>query len=107
MADYYINIFLNEENLKKIEDAGLGGEVKEIEGKKAIQVEMSKKEQKKICKGFEDVTFDDSNACVLPDDAVNTIMDFIVENKRIDVMKFAINKLYNPLAGKQLRSKVH
>jgi hypothetical protein len=34
-------------------------------------------------------------------------MDFIVENKRLDVMKFAINKLYNPLAGKQLRSKVH
>ncbi len=107
MADYYINVFLNDENLKKVEEAGLGGEVKEIDGKKAIQVGMSKKEQKKICKGFQDVTFDDSNACVLPDDAVNTLMDFIVENQRLDVMKFAINKLYNPLAGKDLRSKVH
>ena len=81
MADYYINIFLNDENLKKVEDAGLADEVKEIDGKKAIQVGMSKKEQKKICKGFEDVTFDDSNACVLPDDAVNTLMDFIVEEE--------------------------
>jgi hypothetical protein len=27
--------------------------------------------------------------------------------KSLDVMKFAITKLYNPLAGKQLRSKVH
>ena len=107
MADYYVNVFLDDEKLKRIEDAGLGGEIKEIEGKKAIQVKMSKKEQKKICKGFQDVSFDDSNACVLPDDAANTLVDFIVENSQIDVMKFAINKLYNPLAGKQLRSKVH
>ncbi len=107
MADYYINVFLDDEKLKIIEGAGLSGEIKEIDGKKAIQVEMSKKEQKKICKGFQDMTFDDSNACVLPDDAENTLMGFITENKRLDVMKFAINKLYNPLAGKSLRSKVH
>ena len=33
MADYYINIFLDDEKLKKIEEAGLAGEIKEIDGK--------------------------------------------------------------------------
>jgi len=105
MADFFVNIFLDDDKSKQIQDAGLGDEVKEIEGKKAIQVKMSNKEQKKICKGFPDSSFDDSNACVLPEDAEKTLMDFIIHNKTTDVMKFAINKLYNPLAGKGLRSK--
>ena len=53
MADFLINVFLDEEQQKKIEEAGLGGEIKEIEGKKAIQVEMSKKDQKKLQKGLD------------------------------------------------------
>jgi hypothetical protein len=44
---------------------------------------------------------------VLPGEAENKLMDIILENKTLDVMKFAIVKLYNPLAGKALRSKVH
>jgi len=107
MADYYINVFLDDDKLKKIEDAGLADQIKEIEGKKAVQVAVTKKEQKKICKGFPDSTFDDSNACVLPEEGENTLMGFITENKSLDVMKYAIVKLYNPLAGKSLRSKVH
>ena len=31
MADYYINIFLDDEKFKKIESAGLTDQVKEIE----------------------------------------------------------------------------
>ncbi|HBF42141.1 MAG TPA: hypothetical protein DDW42_00640 [Desulfobacteraceae bacterium] len=107
MSDYFINIFLDGDKLQQIEDAGLADQIQEIAGKKAIQVAFSKKEQKKICKGFPDSTFDDSNACVLPEEAEKTLLDFVTENKRLDVMKFAISKLYNPLAGKSLRTKVH
>lgn len=107
MADYCINIFLDEEQQKKIEELGLGGHIQEIEGKKAVQVAMSAKDQKKLKKGFPELEFDDSNACVLPDEAQITLMDIIFNLKTIDVMKFAITKLYNPLAGKALRSKVH
>ncbi|MDY6855267.1 MAG: hypothetical protein SWO11_11285 [Thermodesulfobacteriota bacterium] len=107
MADFYINIFLDDEKLKKIEDAGLADEVKEIEGKKAVQVELTKKEHKKLCKGFPDLTTDSSNACVLPDEAENTLMGIISNMKTLDVMKAAIMKLYNPLAGKELRAKTH
>ena len=37
MADYCINIFLDDEQEKKIRDLGLGEHIKEIEGKKAVQ----------------------------------------------------------------------
>ena len=107
MGDYCINIFLDEELENKIKEAGLGEQIKEIEGKKAVQVGVGKKEQKKLAKGFPDLQFDDSDACVLPGEAENTLMDIILENKTLDVMKFAIVKLYNPLAGKAIRSKVY
>lgn len=102
MADYYINVFLDDEKLKQIEEAGLVDHIQEIDGKKALQVDMNKKEQKKLAKGFPDLTFDDSNACVLPEQAEQTLMGFIKDNKSIDVMKYAIVKLYNPLAGRDV-----
>jgi hypothetical protein len=105
MADFYINVFLDDEKTKKIEDAGLAEQITEIDGKKAIQVEMNKKEQKKLIKGFPDLTFDDSNACVLPEDGENTLMNVISETQTLDCMKVGIIKLYNPLAGRGISGR--
>lgn len=105
MADYCINLFLDEEQKKKIQELGLGDHIQQIDGKDAIQVAMSPKDQKKLKKGFPNLEFNESNACVLPDEAQITLMDIILELKTLDVMKFAITKLYNPLAGKDLRSR--
>ena len=66
MADYFINVFLDDAKLKKIEAAGLQGNVADIDGKKAVQVPMSQKDQKKLVKGFPGLTFDANNACVTP-----------------------------------------
>ena len=107
MADYCINVFLDEEQEKKIEELGLGEHIQEIEGKKAVQVAMGPKDLKKLKKSFPDLEFNESNECVLPDEAQITLMDIIFQVKTLDVMKFAITKLYNPLAGKALRSKVY
>ncbi|HBI15871.1 MAG TPA: hypothetical protein DDY20_10230 [Desulfobulbaceae bacterium] len=104
MADYFINIFLNDEKIQKLTDAGLAGNIKEIDGKKAIQVKASDKEQKKMVKGFPGLAFDANNACVLPEAAENTVFDIVCNMKTIDVMKFAIMKIYNPLAGKAPRT---
>lgn len=104
MADFYVNIHLDDEKLNKIEAAGLTGEVKEIDGKKTIQVGMSKMDQKKLLKGFPGLTFDGANSCVLPPDAENILLGFVLDLKTSDVMKYAIMKLFNPLAGKPLRS---
>mgnify|MGYP003472460497 FL=1 len=104
MADYLINVFLDDEKMKKIAAAGLADKVIDLGGKKAVQVEMSAKEQKKLVKGFPDLTFDASNACVLPDEASAKLLGIVADMKTLDVMKFAIMKLYNPLAGKAPRS---
>ena len=105
MADYYINLFLNDEKIKKIEGIELAGEIQEINGKKAIRVGVTAKEQKKLAKSFPDLTFDSSNAYVLPEQAENLLMNMIVSMKSMDVMKGAILKLYNPFAGKELLQK--
>ena len=102
MADYYIKIFMDDEKLKEIEGAGLADQIADIDGKKAVQVEVSKKEHKKLMKGFPDLTFDASNATELPEAAEKTLMGFITGNKSLDVMKYAILKLYNPLAGRDV-----
>jgi len=105
MADFYINVFLDDEQLKKIEDVGLADQVQEIDGKKAVQVGMTRKDQKKLMKGFEGLTFDANNACVLPEEGNNILMNIILEMNSLDVMKFAIIKLYNPLAGRGISGR--
>ena len=105
MADCLINVFLTDDDEKKMADAGLGDQVLDVGGKKAVQVPMSKKDQKKLVKGFPDLSFDEANACALPDDAQKQLLDIVLDLKTLDVMKFAITKLYNPLAGKAIRSK--
>jgi hypothetical protein len=105
MADYYINLFLDDEKIKKLEGVGLSGEIQEINGKKAVRVGVTSKEQKKLAKSFPELTPDSSNAYVLPEQAENLVLNMIVSIKSLDVMKGAILKLYNPFAGKELLQK--
>jgi len=104
MGDYTINVFLNDEKLNKIKGAGLADKIVEIDGKKAVQVAMSQKDQKKLVKGFPGLNFDAKNACVIPPEAEDKLVGIVADMKTLDVMKFAIMKLYNPLAGKPPRS---
>ncbi|MBI5569859.1 MAG: hypothetical protein HY914_07940 [Desulfomonile tiedjei] len=107
MADYYITIYVDEESKKLIEGAGLGSHIKDVGGKAGVQVEMDKKDHKKLIKGIPSLEFDASNACTLPKEAEAILLNFIKDMKTLDVMKVAIMKLYNPLAGKDLRTKVY
>jgi hypothetical protein len=102
MSDFKINVFLNDEAVKKAQELKLADQVQEINGKKAFQIDMTKKDKKKLIKGFEDLTFDVDNACELPEEANTTLMDIVWDMKSLDVMKFAITKLYNPLAGRDV-----
>lgn len=105
MADYYVNVPVNEDREKKLQEVGLADQIKEIGGKKVIQVDLGKKDYKKLCKGFEGLEADASNTCELPEDADKILFDLVIQHKTIDIMKVAITKLYNPLAGKALREK--
>ncbi|MBA3038002.1 MAG: hypothetical protein FP814_16125 [Desulfobacterium sp.] len=104
MAGYNINIILDDEKLKKVEAAELADQIKEIDGKKAIQVPFTDKEHKKLIKGFPDLVFDASNGCTIPENAENILFDIVLSMKTVDVIKFAIMKIYNPLAGKAIRA---
>jgi hypothetical protein len=104
MADFYINVFLDNDRLAKVTDAGLSDKVVEIDGKKALKVALNAKEQKKLVKGFPELSFDADNASVLPAEADDKLFGIIMDTKTLDVMKVAIMKLYNPLAGKALRA---
>ena len=104
MADYVINLFLDDDKLKKIEGAGLADDIVTVDGKKAVQVPMTAKEKKKLAKSFPEMTFNEDNACELPPAAADQLCGIIADTKTLDVMKFAIMKLYNPLAGKAPRS---
>ena len=105
MSDFYINVFLDGEKEEKIQAIGLADSVQEIDGKKAVQVGMTKKDKKKLLKGFDDLTFDANNACVLPENGNDILWNIILETKSLDVMKFAIIKLYNPLAGRGISGR--
>ncbi len=104
MADYYINVILDDAKKAMISGAGLADKIVKIGGKEAVQVEMTAKEYKKLGKGFAGLTCDDDKACMLPTEAEDKLLGIIAETKTLDVMKFAIMKLYNPLAGKAPRS---
>ena len=102
MADAYINVILDDQRIKELQGIGLAESIREIGGKKVIQVGMTKKDQKKLQKGYEGLTFDSSNACVLPEKGDQILWKIIKDMKTIEVMKFAITKLYNPLAGRDV-----
>jgi hypothetical protein len=102
MADFFITIFLDDQKMGQITEAGLADAVVEIDGKKAVQVKMGDKDKKKLLKGYPDLAFDDANACVLPDDGNEKLMATIVALRSLDIIKEAIKKLYNPLAGRDV-----
>ncbi len=106
MADFYINVIVDDERQKKLGEAGLSNHIQDLGGKKTIQVPMTTKEHKKLMKAFPELQFDSSNACVLPEDPEKVLFGIVADMKTADVMKVAIMKLYNPLAGKALRTKL-
>lgn len=107
MADFYINVVLDDDRQKKLGEVGLSSHIQDLGGKKVIQIPMSAKEQKKLVKSFPDLQFDSTNACALPETPEQVLFGIVADMKTVDVMKVAIMKLYNPLAGKDLRTKLH
>ena len=51
MADYFINVFLDEAKKAVITEAGLTDSITSIDGKEAIQVGMTQKGTEKVVQG--------------------------------------------------------
>ncbi len=102
MTDSCITLFLDDKKMEQIAAAGLADKVVTIDGKKAVQVKMGDKDKKKLLKGYPDLAFDAADACVLPEDGNEKLMQTITALKSLDIIKEAIKKLYNPLAGRDV-----
>jgi hypothetical protein len=102
MADAYVNVVLDDARVNQLKEIGLDGKITEAGGQKIVQVEMTKKDVKKLEKGYPGLNFDAGNACVLPEKGDQILWKIITDMKSLDVMKFAITKLYNPLAGRDV-----
>jgi len=102
MSEFYINIPLNAEIISNIKSAGMEQHINNTFGTNIIRICMNIKEQKKLMKKFCDLTFDENNACVLPEESNKILINLILQMQSLDVMKVAIMKLYNPLAGRDV-----
>jgi len=107
--DYLIKISLDDEKIKKLEDAGLGDHITEVGGKKVIKVTLPQKNQRKFGKAFAKAVLNDQTGEVddFPEDAANLLLDVVIENKTVEVMHLFLLKAFKPLAGKALRSAIH
>jgi hypothetical protein len=102
MSEFYINIPLNDEIILKIKSAGMEQHITSTSGTNVIRICINIKEHKKLMKKFCDLIFDENNTCVLPEESNKILMNLILQMQSLDVMKVAIMKLYNPLAGRDV-----
>ena len=107
--DYLIRVPVNDEKLKKLEEAGLGDQITEVGGKKVIQVTLPQKNQRKFSKAFPKSVLNDKTGEVdgFPEDAANLLFDVVIESKTVEVMHLFLLKAFKPLSGRELRRAIH
>jgi len=91
MADIYpINIWINEDRLKRLQEAGLADMAQEaFAGLKKLAVPANEKQKEAILKKFPMAKFDSATTKsieLLPRDVKDKIFDLVVMNKTLDVL---------------------
>jgi len=91
MADIYpINIWINEDRLKRLQEAGLADMAQEaFAGLKKLAVPANEKQKEAILKKFPMAKFDSATTKsieLLPRDVKDKIFDLVVTNKTLDVL---------------------
>jgi hypothetical protein len=107
--DYQIRIVLDDERMRRMQEAGLGDHVTKTDAKKEIKVALPVKNQRKFRKAFPDAVLNDQTGGVdkFPEDAAAMLLDAVIEHKTLEVMHLFLLKAFKPLAGKDLRRAVH
>ena len=107
--DYVITIMLDDEKVKKLEEVRLSNHITEESGGKAIKVPLPQKNQRKFKKAFPQVILNDQTGEVdkFPEDAAAMLFDSVIEHKTVELMHLFLLKTFKPLAGKELRHRVH
>jgi len=104
-VDYTIKISLDDEKVKKLEAAGLGGSIKG----KVLEVPMPQKNKRKFVKAFPGAVLNESTGEIsaFPEDAAAGLFETIMEHKMLEIMHLFLMKTYKPVAGKEIRRPIH
>ena len=91
MAEIYpINIWINEDRLKRLQEAGLADMAQDaFAGLKKLAVPANEKQKEAILKKFPMAKFDSATTKsieLLPRDVKDKIFDLVVTNKTLDVL---------------------
>jgi len=107
--DYQIKILLDDEKMKKLQEAGLDIHSEEEEGKKLIKINLPQKNQRKFRKAFPKAILNDQTGEVdkFGEDATAKLLDAVIEFKTVEVMHLFLLKTYKPLEGRVPRQKAH
>ena len=92
MAETYpINLWINEERLAKLQEAGLAGmAIEQLAGLKVLPVPNTEKQRDDILKLFPMAKFDTATTKSieqLPKEVKDKIFDLVVSRRRLDVME--------------------
>jgi len=98
MAETYpINLWINEERLAKLQEAGLAGmAIEQLAGLKVLPVPNTEKQRDEILKLFPMAKFDTATTKSieqLPKEVKDKIFDLVVARRRLDVMEEFIKSL--------------
>jgi hypothetical protein len=98
MAETYpINLWINEERLAKLQQAGLAGmAIEQLAGLKVLPVPNTEKQRDEILKLFPMAKFDTATTKSieqLPKEVKEKIFDLVVARRRLDVMEEFIKSL--------------
>lgn len=104
-SDYTIKISLDDDKVKKLEEAGLGGSVTD----KVIAVPVPQKNKRKFVKAFPTAVLNDDTGEIteFPQEAADGLLETILEHKMIEVIHLFMMKTYKPVAGKEIRRSIH
>jgi len=108
-SDYFITIMLDDEKVKKLDEAGLSNHITEDGEEKAIKVVLAAKNQRKFRKAFPEAVLNEQTGEVdkFSTEAATILLDAVIEHKTVEVMHLFLLSAFKPLAGRELRHRVH
>ena len=108
-TDCFITIMLDDEKVKKLDEAGLANHITEDGEEKAIKVVLPAKNQRKFRKAFPEAVWNEQTGEVVKfsTEAAAMLLDAVIEHKTVEVMHLFLMKAFKPLAGRPLRTRVH
>jgi hypothetical protein len=88
---YPINIWINEERYKKLQNVGLAGMTKDVlAGMRVLQIHCNERQKDKLLSLYPMAKFDSATTKsieLLPAEVKNQVFELVIKNKRLDIIE--------------------